>query len=237
MSEVSCDDGDECTMDLCQPEFGLCKHTATLCPPDALSPCSVAGCDLSTGCTLTEDTACHAETLLWFDDFACSDAEMWSWGEELGHPLFQSTSSAPSVGALAEGCQANITIPSSAVASDTPWTSSMISEAFVLPDNYEGALTIRFWHAWEWEGAGMNEDIERRLQLLDSDKQVIASQPLSYSDAVWGSWVQEEISFNVASAATHRIALTLTSKPTDAAFGCTWTVDHVVIFAPSTIAP
>jgi len=108
----------------------------------------------------------------------------------------------------------------------------MISEVFDLPDGHAGLVTVRFWHAWEWDGAAINTKIERRLQLLDSEKQIIESQPLSYSDATWGSWTHEEVSFNAITTGPHRIALTITSKPSDTPQACSWTIDHVVVFAP-----
>ncbi|MGB0588978.1 MAG: hypothetical protein ACPGU1_04780 [Myxococcota bacterium] len=237
MADVSCDDSDACTVDACQSEFGLCKHTETLCPPDAQSPCAVAGCDSTAGCTLIEDDNCHDASLLWFNDFSCSDDGVWDWGASLGHPLFELTSTAPTAGALAEGCQAHISIPATAIASDTPWTSSLVSEAFALPPDYAGPLSVRFWHALEWEGSSVNDDIERRLQLLDANSQVIESQPLTYSDTAWGAWVQEEVTFDLVSGEATHIALTLTSKPTDATLSCSWTIDHVVVFAPLIGAP
>jgi hypothetical protein len=237
VTEVSCDDGDACTADLCQPEFGLCKHSPAMCPPDPAAPCSIAACDPDLGCTLVEDLTCNTETLIWFNDFECSESDLWSWGEELGHPLFQLTQSSPATGALTAGCQATIDVASEAVATDTPWTSSMVSQEFALPTGYEGPLTIRFWQAWEWEGVGMNEDIERRLQLLDAEMLVIESQPLSDEAVAWGTWMYEEVIFNVTSSGAHRLALTLTSKPTDAALGCRWRLDHVVVFTSAALTP
>jgi hypothetical protein len=44
----SCDDGDACTVDLCDAETG-CAHAAVQCPGPR-DPCTVAFCDPSTGC-------------------------------------------------------------------------------------------------------------------------------------------------------------------------------------------
>jgi len=53
-SAASCDDGDRCTVDACEPEGG-CLHTPVACAQPA-DPCQVARCDAASGC-LTEAAA------------------------------------------------------------------------------------------------------------------------------------------------------------------------------------
>ena len=126
-------------------------------------------------------------------------------------------------------------------APDNCWTQTnhLCNSAMTYDEEREKVVLFCFRsnehksEVWEWDGAAVNTKVERRLQLLDSEKQVIESQPLSYSEATWGSWTHEEISFNAAVTGPHRIALTLTSKPSETPQGCSWTIDHVVVFAPA----
>lgn len=55
----SCDDGNACTVDACEP-VGGCLHFEKVCPPPA-DPCFVAACDSSSGCSTvlaTDGTPC-----------------------------------------------------------------------------------------------------------------------------------------------------------------------------------
>ena len=86
---------------------------------------------------------------------------------------------------------------------------------------------------WEWTGEDANDDVERRVQLIDAGDQVVGSVPLDSDDGAWSTWVQSEVPVSVDGPGTYRAAFTLTSKPTDNALGFTWTLDHIVLYADS----
>jgi hypothetical protein len=62
----ACDDGDACTIDVCDPSGG-CSHTPLHCPS---SPCMAATCDARAGCGLTpvtDGTSCGDAVCAWAD--------------------------------------------------------------------------------------------------------------------------------------------------------------------------
>jgi hypothetical protein len=72
-SARSCDDGDACTVDSCDPAMG-CVHSAMQCPS---APCGKPTCDAQTGCGLepvADGTSCGDAVCAWADvciDGAC----------------------------------------------------------------------------------------------------------------------------------------------------------------------
>ena len=229
---LTCDDADACTIDSCDPEFGLGKHSPALCPPSPEVPCVEPVCSPSAGCELDESGPCTAESLLWHSTFDCDDTTTWMWMTDDASPEFTLTDESPSTGPLDGGCHAQIAVPPESAASDLPWTATIASQPLMLPGEHSGSLGVRFWQNWEWEGSGLYEAGERRLQLLDSDMQVLESHPLPQADVSWGTWVSTELALDVDPTITGplHLAFAFTSKPTDDALGCVWTVDHVVVY-------
>ncbi|MDP6945896.1 MAG: hypothetical protein QF464_17230, partial [Myxococcota bacterium] len=228
---LECDDDNACTVDTCEPEFGLCKHTSVHCGPDPESPCATADCDEASGCLLGEDLACTDETLIWHTTLACDQDSGWSWGVEMEHPGFTLTSNPPAAGPLGPGCHAQLVVTAEEVAVGNPWTSTMQSPEIELVTDNSAPVVVRFWHTWEWAGAGADEDVERRVNLIDGDEQVVESVPLDTDDSAWGAWVQSEVTLPYSETGTYRVAFSLTSKPTVDAVGYTWTIDHIVLYS------
>ena len=230
-SELSCDDADACTIDLCEPELGLCEHTPVLCAPDPASPCAQPTCSASEGCELANDETCTEESLLWYTSFPCNEGEAWSWVDPSNNsPSFALNAEAPAAGTLSADCHAQIKVSAEQVAVNSPWTSKIVSGAVDVPDEVTGPLRVRFWHAWEWEGGESYQSVERRLQVLDESMQVIESHPLAHLATDWGTWQQVELELTKATGSFH-LAFALTSKPANALLGCSWTIDHVVVFS------
>ena len=106
----------------------------------------------------------------------------------------------------------------------------MLTPTFDPSDADTGLLTVRFWHTWEWSGTDVSDDVERRVQLLGADEQVLESIPLDGAEDSWATWAQRDVSFSVEPSGEVRVAFALTSKPTEEPMGYTWAIDHVVVY-------
>jgi hypothetical protein len=72
---IVCNDGVDCTEDMCDTETGFCQSVADDAVCDDGNPCTVTGCDLDTGCVKVEDDGAECD-----DDVACTEGDQCAGG-------------------------------------------------------------------------------------------------------------------------------------------------------------
>jgi hypothetical protein len=230
-----CDDIDLCTLDACNPDNGQCIHIPMTCLPLSDDPCVDTTCLPSLGCISEQTDGCTEETLAWTTEFPCEEATYWSYLEETAIPAFSIDAAAPAEGPVSGECTLHLFVTEESVAKEDPWTTSTLSPAFdVQPLTLPAVLVIAFWEWWSWDTNPDAPEPDRRIQLMDGDGEFFASASLpkhSVSDSsTSGMWTRTEVSFDLSSAQSHRIAFTTTCTPSDGTKGGEWFIDQLAIW-------
>ncbi len=88
---ITCDDGDRCTLDNCDPATGLCSHAPLNC--DDGSACTVDSCDSATGCV-------HMGLPAEAGSLAFSDQATVVWNPALGASIYNTYRGTIPIGGL-----------------------------------------------------------------------------------------------------------------------------------------
>ncbi len=217
-----CDDGNACTVDVCDAASGSCSHLPLPCPAPAGQPCVESMCAPDVGCVKLNSPQCEdLEQVVWSTSFPCDDVAAWSANPMPGSPAFQL---GPPPGAQEpwdEDCALFIEIGEEANGpfGSGPWEAFTSSAPFMPPAT--GQMTISFVELWS--GA----DIERTVTVLtDPNGETSSGLGLADEPSEGTGWQKTTITVEFDAA----------EQPVQVQFGASgdgdaawWAIDKLVI--------
>ncbi|MEC9072938.1 MAG: hypothetical protein VX938_11180, partial [Myxococcota bacterium] len=221
-----CDDGNACTIDICDPLTNTCIHEPTVCLAPAGEPCIEATCVADLGCVKAPSPECAIpDDVIWSTSFDCDEDAPWTFSSEGDGPHFQVLESQIGMPDWDEDCTLKLQMDAgNSLEIPSVWTARAESPPFGLPAGSGGDLKVSFM---EWWGPGDPEDLlERHIQVVDVQGQILAEAPIMSAPSpglLWNKTVAE-LSLTASSSAIRVVVLA-----NGGVFSGAWFLDKLVV--------
>ena len=161
---ASCDDGDACTADLCDPALGGCVHLPAACQADDTSACVTGTCGQQGTCESALSDLCTSGLPVLDETFACGAPTAWATTPDSGDWALSVTEPGLPPGPFGAGCALGLQGKFSASTGAGAQESTATRGAFYVPTAPGGTVTLRV-RLFEAASPGLNA--ARSLRLLD----------------------------------------------------------------------
>ena len=210
VSPEPCDDGDDCTVDWCDPSDGSCHGASLTCtqPADA---CLQATCGAG-GCTEEPAPECESGSVAWATSLPCEAAAQWQLAEGGGEGF--------AIATAAPAWDVDCALIGAIEAGDETDEIHATSPPFLLPD---GPIAVVLTFVERLAG-----DAVRSVSLVDDSGAVVASLDLASPDDLDVWQAAPPVAWELADAsADYRLRFTMAG----ATAAATWHVDKIVVVA------
>jgi hypothetical protein len=231
---VDCDDGDACTLDVCDPATGGCHHPPLSCPEPTGDACLDATCGPPGGCDAVTSKLCLDGQVLLTTTFPCDGAALWTAAPAPGALSLTVGPSPPSPSPWDADCSLGIGL---AAPPAGPWSASAGTEQLSGGGGASGQATVRVAFVELWDADSDAVPPARSIALLNGPAVVAQAALPPPQSGDRGVWRKREALLSLADGAQAAALVVTVAGDAKSGYGLVWRMDKLVVVALETPAP